>query len=66
MDQPSKNKNRYMYVFQIPWIPELILQSRDNFAIRYSAKEGFVAGPNQKKDIEAYLYYYSQPGINAV
>ena len=52
---------RYFYFFQTPWIPELFQRSRDNDIFNLLVKRAFKP-EDSKEAVEAYKYYYSQPG----
>jgi len=52
---------RYFYFFQTPWIPELFTVSRDNFIFNSTIKKAFKPNDSEQA-VEAYKYYYSQPG----
>ena len=53
---------RYFYFFQTPWIPEIFTASRDNFIFNSTIKKAFKPNDSEQA-VEAYKYYYSQPGI---
>ncbi|XP_006006058.1 epoxide hydrolase 4 isoform X2 [Latimeria chalumnae] len=57
-------KFRYMFFFQVPKLPELVI-SLDDFGALKSAFRGRERGIQNKltdEEIEAYLYSFSQPG----
>ena len=62
----QKMKSWYMFLFQLPWLPEFII-SRRNYGYFTAIFRGKKAGVrNQasfsKEDVDAYKYVFSQPG----
>jgi len=62
----QKMKSWYMFLFQLPWLPEFII-SRRNYGYFTAVFRGKKAGVrNQagfsKEDVDAYKYVFSQPG----
>ena len=55
---------RYIYFFHVPIIPELYLGAKDCFMLGRVLEKGLLP-PDQDptEHIEAYKYYFSQPGI---
>ncbi|ESP05422.1 hypothetical protein LOTGIDRAFT_228018 [Lottia gigantea] len=60
-------KSWYIYLFQLPWIPEFNFWLNDykNIEIIFSGKgSGVMCGTISKDDIEAYKYAFSRPGAS--
>ncbi|XP_029104846.1 epoxide hydrolase 4 [Scleropages formosus] len=60
-------KSSYMFLFQLPRLPELLFSIHDFKALKTlftSSRTGIGRKGSglTKEDLEAYLYYYSQPG----
>eukprot|EP00731_Ephydatia_muelleri_P018918 Em0011g958a len=59
-------KSNYMYIFQLPWLPEFILQLHD-YKLLYECFQGKEMGVHNKASfppslVEAYKYVFSKPG----
>ncbi len=57
---------RYMFFFQVPFLPELTFSFGDYQAVDAifkSKKTGLTTGTFSKTDSEAYKYAISRPGI---
>lgn len=58
-----RHLHRYIYFFQMPWVPELIFRAQDLATLTQMYR-----GPKNDVDtypdevIEAYKYYFSQDG----
>ncbi len=55
-------KSWYMFFFQLPWLPERLVQARDFQFLRYGFEHDARAGAFTKEDIDRYIEAWSQPG----